>query len=155
MVISYSVLLPLLLLVTRNCHERQSQSYVTTHGQSTSLSWCQDPIWGLRPDFYYCQTVAGLLMWGVFSDERTGLPFTIAVGPRQRSHSRVRVPGDSWPYIIVSDSRLSQPGGPGPRIYIPQEQGDPVIPCLQSCCLATRWSNALQYHSDERQVSVG
>jgi hypothetical protein len=26
------------------------------------------------------------------------------------------------------DSRLSQPGGPGPRIYIPQEQGGPVIP---------------------------
>jgi hypothetical protein len=23
---------------------------------------------------------------------------------------------------------LPQPGGPGPRIYIPQEQGDPVIP---------------------------
>jgi hypothetical protein len=28
----------------------------------------------------------------------------------------------------VSDSRLSQPGGPGPRIYISQEQGGPVIP---------------------------
>jgi hypothetical protein len=24
--------------------------------------------------------------------------------------------------------RLPQPGGPGPRIYIPQEQGGPVIP---------------------------
>jgi hypothetical protein len=28
----------------------------------------------------------------------------------------------------VSDSRLPQPGEPGPRIFIPQEQGDPVIP---------------------------
>jgi hypothetical protein len=28
----------------------------------------------------------------------------------------------------MSDSRLPQPGGPGPRIDIPQEQGDPVIP---------------------------
>jgi hypothetical protein len=37
--------------------------------------------------FYYCQTVAGLLMWGALSDERTGLSFTIAAGPRQRSHS--------------------------------------------------------------------
>jgi hypothetical protein len=27
----------------------------------------------------------------------------------------------------VSDSRLPQPGGPGLRIYIPQEQGGPVI----------------------------
>jgi hypothetical protein len=40
-------------------------------------------------------TVAGLLTWSAFSDERTGLPFTIAAGPRQRSHSRVRVPWDS------------------------------------------------------------
>jgi hypothetical protein len=28
-----------------------------------SLSWNKAPIWGLRPDFYYCQTVAGLLIW--------------------------------------------------------------------------------------------
>jgi hypothetical protein len=34
-------------------------------------------------------------MWGALSDERTGLSFTIAAGPRQRSHSRVRVPGNS------------------------------------------------------------
>jgi hypothetical protein len=67
--------------------ESQSRSYVTTDGQSASLSWCQAPIWGLRPDFYCCQTAAGLLMWGVLSPERTGLPFTIAAGPRQRSHS--------------------------------------------------------------------
>jgi hypothetical protein len=31
-------------------------------------------------------------------------------------------------YLTVSDSRLLQPGGPGPRIYIPQEQGGPVTP---------------------------
>jgi hypothetical protein len=40
------------------------------------------------------------------SDERTGLPFTIAADPRQRSHFRVRVPWDSWPYFTVSNSRL-------------------------------------------------
>jgi hypothetical protein len=32
-------------------------------------------IWALRPDLYYCQTVADLLMWGALSDERTGLLF--------------------------------------------------------------------------------
>jgi hypothetical protein len=53
----------------------QSQSYVTTDGQSASLSWNKAPIWGLRPDLYYCMTVAGLLMWGALSDERTGLSF--------------------------------------------------------------------------------
>jgi hypothetical protein len=53
----------------------QSQSYVITGGQSASLSWNEAPIWGLRPDLYYCQTVAGLLMWGALSDDRTGLSF--------------------------------------------------------------------------------
>jgi hypothetical protein len=52
-----------------------SQSYVTTDGQSDCLSWNKATIWGLRPYLYYCQTVAGLLMWGVLSDERTGLSF--------------------------------------------------------------------------------
>jgi hypothetical protein len=58
------------------------------------------------------------------------LSFTIAAGPRQRSHSQVRVPRDSWPHFSVSDSRFPQPGGPGPRIYeyIRHEQGGPVIP---------------------------
>jgi hypothetical protein len=41
---------------------------------------------------------------------------------------RSRVPRYWWPYFTVSDSRLSLPGGPGPYIYIPQEQGGPVIP---------------------------
>jgi hypothetical protein len=55
------------------------------------------------------------------SDERMGPSFTIAVGPRQRSHSRAWVPRDSWPYFTLSDSRLPQPEGPGPYIYIPHE----------------------------------
>jgi hypothetical protein len=41
-----------------------------------------------------------LLMWGALSDERT---------------------------VTVSDSRLPHPGGPGPRIYVPQNHGGPVI----------------------------
>jgi hypothetical protein len=49
--------------------------------QSASLSWCQAPIWGLRPYFHCCHTVAGLLMWSALSDEGTGLPFRIAAGP--------------------------------------------------------------------------
>jgi hypothetical protein len=52
--------------------QSQSQSYVTTDDQSASLSWNRAPIWGLRPDFYYSQTIAGLLMWGALSDDRTG-----------------------------------------------------------------------------------
>jgi hypothetical protein len=84
----------------------ESESYVTTDGQSASLSWNKAPSGSLRPDLYYCQTVAGLLMWGALSDERTGLSVTIAAGPRQCSHSRVRVPWDSRPYFTVPDSIL-------------------------------------------------
>jgi hypothetical protein len=72
--------------------ESKCEFYVAIDRESASLSKNKAPIWGLRPAFYYCQTVAGLLMLGVLSDERTGVSFTIAAGPRQRSHSRVRVP---------------------------------------------------------------
>jgi hypothetical protein len=88
------------------CCVAESDSYVTTDGQSASLSWNKAPIWGLRPDFYYCQTVADLLMWGALSDKRTGLSFTTAAGPRKRSRTRVRVPWNSRPSFTVSDSRL-------------------------------------------------
>jgi hypothetical protein len=36
------------------------KSYITTDGQSASVSSNKAPIWGLRPDFYYCQKVAAL-----------------------------------------------------------------------------------------------
>jgi hypothetical protein len=49
--------------------------------------WNKATIWGLQPDFYYCETVLGLLMWGALSNERTGLLFTIAAGPCQRRFS--------------------------------------------------------------------
>jgi hypothetical protein len=47
-------------------------SYVTTDGQPASLSWNKAPFWGLRPDLYYWLTVAGWLILGALSDERTG-----------------------------------------------------------------------------------
>jgi hypothetical protein len=66
-------------------------------------------------------------MWGAFSEGRKILSFVIAAGHRLRSHSQVLVPRDLGPYFTVSDSRLPQPGGPGPRTYIPQEEGGPFI----------------------------
>jgi hypothetical protein len=56
-----------------------------------------------------------------------GLLFTIAAGPRQRSHSQVRFRRNTRPHFTVSNSRLPQPVGPGPRIYIFQEVGSPAI----------------------------
>jgi hypothetical protein len=64
----------------------------------------------------------------ILSEERMGLSFAIAPNTRQRSHSQVRVPRDSWLHFTVSDPKLPEPGEPGPHIYIPQEQGGPVIP---------------------------
>jgi hypothetical protein len=32
----------------------QSQSYGMIDSQLATLSWCQAPIWGPRPTFYYC-----------------------------------------------------------------------------------------------------
>jgi hypothetical protein len=53
-------------------------------GQPASLSWNKAPIWNLRPDLDYCLTIAGLLVWGALSDERTGLPFAVIFGSESR-----------------------------------------------------------------------
>jgi hypothetical protein len=84
----------------------QSQSHVTTDGQSASLSWYQATIWDLRPDFYYCQTAAGLLMWCAFFDERTvcrlqlllALASAVTLGPESR--------GTNDHISLSQDSRL-------------------------------------------------
>jgi hypothetical protein len=49
------------------------------------------------------------------SDERTGLSFTIAAGPHQCSHSRVRVPWNSRPHFTVPDPRLPLSSPPATR----------------------------------------
>jgi hypothetical protein len=46
-------------------------------------------------DIYYFLTITVLYFWGAVSDERTGLSFVYAAGPRQRSLSRVPVPWES------------------------------------------------------------
>jgi hypothetical protein len=55
------------ILSQQSHSQRQSQSFVTTGGQSASLSWCQAPIWGLRADFYYSDSCVfvdvGSFLW--------------------------------------------------------------------------------------------
>jgi hypothetical protein len=105
-----------------------SQSYVTANSQLISLYWCQAPIRGPWPEYYYCQSIMGLLMQSTLSNKWLGLKFTTAAVPHQCSHSRVWVQHDSCPYFTVSCLRLPQPGRPGPHIYIPQGQDGPVHP---------------------------
>jgi hypothetical protein len=44
--------------------ESESESYVTTDGQPSSLSWNKAPIWGLRPDLYHLCDSYGLVLVG-------------------------------------------------------------------------------------------
>lgn len=97
----------------------QCQSYVMTDSQSTSLSWCWAPC-GAQHQIFVAVRQLRVCWCGVPSLTRErGLAFIIAADPCHCSHSWVRVPWDSWPYFTVSDSRLPQPGGLGPHIYIP------------------------------------
>jgi hypothetical protein len=46
------------------CVHPLSESYVTTDGQSASLSWNKAPICGLLPDIYYLCDSCGLVLVG-------------------------------------------------------------------------------------------
>jgi hypothetical protein len=75
-----------------------------------------------------------LFLWGALSDERTGLSFSHATGPCQRSLSRVRVPWDSRPYFTVSDLRLPF-SSPHTTRRVTVEVFDPASTqvCLSGC----------------------
>jgi hypothetical protein len=90
---------------------------------------------GIKHPSGCCQTFAGLLLWGALSDERTGLSFTIAAGPHQRSRSRFRVPSDSRPSFTVTDSRLPFSSPPTTRrvtvqVFDPASTQDSLLSCL-------------------------
>jgi hypothetical protein len=119
---------PAVLITATVKSQSQGQSYFMTGGLlSISSSWQRVPQ-DSRPVILFSNwTLAVMALINILSDERMGLSFTIPAGPCQRSHSQVRIPRDLWPHFTVSDSRLPQPGRPGPHIYIPQELGGPVI----------------------------
>jgi hypothetical protein len=111
-------------------------------GQSASRPVClgiKHPSGAYDQIFYFCQTVAGLLIRGALSDERMGLSFTIAAGLRQRSHSRIRVPWDSRPYFTVSDSRLPFSSHPTTRritveVFYPASTREFALSCRFLSC---------------------
>jgi hypothetical protein len=95
---------------------------------SWSLSWCQAPIWSPWPDICFlsddCEfSVLGHPLWredgSIIVQLLLGLARAVTLGSKsRRTHS----------HILPSHLRFLQFGGPGPRNYIPQEQGGPVIP---------------------------
>jgi hypothetical protein len=101
-----------------------SWSSFTTDSQSASLSWCQAPIWDPQPIFLspwnFLQTAAGLLFCPLWREDGSviycKLLLDLAGEVTLRSKS-CRTHG----HILLSHLRLPQPGGPGPRIYIPQD----------------------------------
>jgi hypothetical protein len=66
----------------------------------------------------YCLKVAVLFLLGALSDERAGLQFAV---------QSLNGPNRTEPFTLLSHLRFLQPGGPGSRPYIPQEQGGPVV----------------------------
>jgi hypothetical protein len=93
-----------------------------------SVIFAKSPLRLTAQQFYF--TTKHFRLWSlcnILSDERMGLSFTTAAGPRPRNHSLVIVPRDSLPHFTVSDSRLPKHGGTSPRIYIPKEQASPAI----------------------------
>jgi hypothetical protein len=83
-------------------------------------------------------TITVLFLWGSLSDERTTLSFVYAVGPYQRSLSRVPVPWDSRTYFTVSDLRLPFSSPPTTR-RVTVEVFDPTstrgTPSTSDCVL--------------------
>jgi hypothetical protein len=130
--------------------ESESESYVTTDGQSASLSWYKAPIRGLRPDFYFRTesgirlTVTFLNPWGALFDERTGLSFVYAAGHCQRSFYRVIVTWDLRPYFAVSDLRLPFSSPPTTR-RVTVEVFDPASTRVSSSLYSLEFTNELSF----------
>lgn len=105
---------------------RWGWGWITNDGRSASVSWFWVPNLGPWQDFYFviynCSAVVSFLKWGVLSTERlfqnllVQLSDTLGTDYSRTRHSN-----------LLSGWRLIQPWGPGPRIYISQEKGGPVI----------------------------
>jgi hypothetical protein len=96
-----------------------------TVSQSVSMSWHRVPLWDLRPDIISCwmllSEICGLVSGGRPLWRENGSAICGVINQWSESF-RIRN------HTLLSHLRLTQPGGPGSRIYIPQEQGGPVIP---------------------------
>jgi hypothetical protein len=93
--------------------------------QSVSMSWYRVHLWDLRPDIISCPNVTlwnfrsciwGRPLWREYGSAICSVITQWSESLRTRNR------------ILLPHLRLPQPGGPGSRILIPQEQGGLVIP---------------------------
>jgi hypothetical protein len=76
-------------------------------------------LWRLRVSWYGASSLTRGWVCNLLVQLLLDLAREVTLGPKSR-----RIRG----HILLSHLRLPQPRGPGPRIYIPQKQGGPVIP---------------------------
>jgi hypothetical protein len=103
---------------------RGADAQPTVKAKVTSRTWPVCP--RVKPHLgpSAVKTVTGMSMWGADSyGTKARVFFTFAAGPRQRSHSQVRFPRHSRPYLTVTDSGLPQSGWPDSSTYIPARNG--------------------------------
>jgi hypothetical protein len=74
--------------------------------------------WRLRVSWYGAPSLTRARVCNLLVQLLPGLARAVTLGLKSR-----RIHG----HILLSHLKLPQPGGPGPCIYIPQEQGAPVI----------------------------
>jgi hypothetical protein len=132
----------LLLLVSANVvpsssilvtlRQYQSQSYLTTDGQSASLSWYQTPIWNPWPTVLYTSMETSLdsrgfaIMWRPLWREDKAVIYRCCWASPEQSFSGLR---PVWLItIFYSINFISPQTLRSTSAYLfPQEYGDPVI----------------------------
>jgi hypothetical protein len=101
-------------------------SYITNDSQSASPSWCEAPS-GIRDQCFFLleiffRQLRDSFLWRPLCREDGSVIYCCCWSSPPQSHRTQN-------HILLSRFlRLPQPGRPGTRIYIPQEQGGPVTP---------------------------
>jgi hypothetical protein len=80
--------------------ESESECYITTDGQSASVSLNKAPVWGLWPDLYYCQTVAGCGCWALSLTRGRVCRLQLLLDLASAITFWVRVLWQSWPHLL-------------------------------------------------------
>jgi hypothetical protein len=111
-----------------------SRSYLTTDSQSASLSWCQATIW-TRVKFFSLLQILFRQSWVCyFMTPSLNRRRDLLAWPAQSLGTRDHV-------LLSEFFRLPKPGGPSPRICIPQGQYNVLEPILHIKIVVDRWDS--------------